>query len=103
QLLQALHLGADGRLRDAERLGGASEAAHVDDRDEGAKKLRRDVGHGPPVPGPRRADIRADIGSPPAPACVAHARMDSSEDDAPETELLHPSVDSTNGLASNRS
>jgi hypothetical protein len=58
ELLEPLDLGADGGLRDAEQLRGAGEAAHVDDRDEGAQELRRDIGHLSPMPGLHRAHMQ---------------------------------------------
>ena len=45
QALQPLDLGADRRLRDAERLRRLGETAQIDDGDQCPQQLGRDIGH----------------------------------------------------------
>ena len=61
QHLQALDLRAHRRLRDAERLRGAGEAAQIRDCDEGSQQIRRHVDHHPPQTLQTAATIRCFI------------------------------------------
>src|SRR6185312_6797427 len=58
ELLQALDLGADGGLRDPERVGGLGVAAQIDHSDQGPQQVGRYISHADTPPMAAKNSLR---------------------------------------------